>query len=82
MINTDKKITSFGTWENTGCDHCGCEFLVTRTNEKTIEGDILCNDCEIYARAYEGGFKDGIKCANSLKPRIRYPIVVARIKGN
>lgn len=48
---------SFGRWQKTECDRCGCEFEVTRTHEKVIEGEVICGDCEVYER----GFKDGIE---------------------
>ena len=51
-------IRKFPRWTKTECDDCGSEFLVTRTEPKTVEGGVkvLCNGCEMYNL----GFKDGI----------------------
>lgn len=48
-------------WQNTGCHHCGSEFLLTRADEMTIPINkrLLCGECD----TYEGGFRDGWKAA-------------------
>lgn len=54
-------MRKFGRWAKTECDKCGCEFLVTRTHSKEIEGEVICNDCEIWERSYKEGFHDGVE---------------------
>jgi len=51
----------FGRWVKTECDSCGMEFQVTRTEEKIIEGPILCGECTAYAAGYHDGFKQSNK---------------------
>jgi hypothetical protein len=49
-------------WYKTACDNCGCEFQATRTVERKRppDGDLVCDDCEMYAL----GFKDGLNQAS------------------
>jgi hypothetical protein len=47
----------FKPWTHTGCDHCGDEFQVTRSDEKEIVGDVICSECDLY----EKSFKEGVQ---------------------
>jgi hypothetical protein len=50
----------FGIWAKTDCDQCGCEFQVTRTEPKRINGRVWCSDCQQYEAAYNEGYRDGL----------------------
>lgn len=63
----NRMIRKFGTWAKADCDACGCEYQVTRTEPREMES-CICGDCEIYAKAYNEGFKHGV---DSVKPRCR-----------
>lgn len=60
-------LRKFGTWAKTDCDECGFEYQVTRTDPREMES-CICDDCEIYAKAYKEGYEDGV---SSVKPRYR-----------
>ena len=49
----------FAPWSMTECDECGAEFQVTRTLAKEIEGRVICDECALYQKAYDEGFKHG-----------------------
>ena len=42
-------------WTNVECEECGCEFVATRTEPKTVVGALRCGECDAYARGYEAG---------------------------
>ena len=50
---------TFGSWEKTDCDSCGCEYQVSRTKGITLS-KCICNECEVYEKAYAEGFVRGI----------------------
>ena len=54
-------IRKFAAWAKTECDDCASEFQVTRCDPKEFKGEIICNDCEIYAKAYKEGYEDRTK---------------------
>ncbi len=61
-------LRKFDRWAKTDCDECGCEYQVTRTEPREIE-KCICGDCEIYAKAYEEGYRHG---RESINPDIGY----------
>jgi hypothetical protein len=63
----------FKPWAHSGCDHCGDEFQVTRSDERKITGDVLCSDCDLYEKAY----KDGVQSAaiNDQASKVRLKMI-------
>lgn len=60
----------FGSWATTECFQCGCDFQVTRIQEKTFEKDedILCEACEMWNRGYKEGYEKGLAEAMAKLP--------------
>ena len=53
----------FGRWEKVCCESCGEEFHVAHSEPRTVDGSLVCRDCEQYDRGYADGYKAGVRVA-------------------
>ena len=69
------KTRKFSAWSKTECDECSQEFQITRTEPREFKGDVICNDCEIYAKAFKEG-ADSISNEKQLGNAIRVKMLM------